>query len=210
MKFLQDLGMQYLNDTSKNKYKMSLYKCDCGKEFKTITANVKKGFVKSCGCSRKKHSFYKKSFPGASKHILYNTWNTMIHRCFNSNRKDYNYYGGNGIVVCERWLEFENFIEDMYKTYKENLTLDRIDTNKGYSQDNCRWTTKSIQVRNTKKIRKNNTSGYRGVTKVKDSWKAMIGINKNITIGYFKCRLQAAYAYDEYIVKNNLEHTKNF
>jgi len=107
----------------------------------------------------------------------------------------------------------QNFINDMYPSFQEGLSLDRIDNNKGYSLDNCRWTNKTIQARNTCKIQKNNTSGYRGVYLYKRTGKYVVRIRVNYTrinLGAFTTAIEAAKAYDKYVIDNNLEHTKNF
>ena len=63
---------------------------------------------------------------GLCGHRLYDTWKSMVHRCNNIKNVAYKYYGGRGIKVCNRWLDVRNFIEDMYPSYQEGLTLDRI------------------------------------------------------------------------------------
>lgn len=210
---LQDLGMVYATDKSKAKRRYGIYKCGyCGKEFKACTANIKNNHTKSCGCyqikmastSNKKHGFTKSRF--------YVCWADMRKRVLNINNIAYNNYGGRGIKICDRWLKFENFMSDMYSTYKEGLTLDRIDVNGNYEPSNCRWANIYTQARNTKEIRVNNTSGYRGVTFDKKSGKFLcqIGVNKkNIHIGRFNKAIEAAFAYNNYVIKNNLEHTIN-
>lgn len=150
---------------------------------------------------------------GLSKHRLYLCWFNMMQRCFDKNHKFYACYGGRGISVCDEWLDVSNFIEDMYPSFKEGLTLDRIDNNKGYYKDNCRWATQEIQSRNTRILYAHNTSGYRGVSwdKEKNKYRVSIKINnKSINVGSFITDIEAANAYDQYIVDNNLEHTKNF
>lgn len=136
----------------------------------------------------------------------------MISRCYDKSHESYSYYGLKGISVCERWHSSKNFIEDMYPTFKEGLTLDRKSNKGNYELSNCRWVTKSIQSRNTMMIRKNNTSGYRGVTYLKANlkWIAQIKINsKNKYLGSFCTSIEAAKAYDQYVISNNLEHTTN-
>lgn len=101
----------------------------------------------------------------------------------------------------------------MNDTYKEGLSIDRIDNNKGYSKDNCRWTTRTVQARNKRKLMSTNTSGYKGLcwSKAKNKWLARIKIaSKRIHIGIYDDKVEAAKAYDKYITDNNLEHTKNF
>lgn len=204
---LKDLGMKYPTEKSKNKLRYGLYKCYCGEEFETRTVNIKTGHTKSCGCNKgnKKHNL--------TNHILYKTWSNMMARCNNKNNPKYMYYGLRGIKVCNEWLDINNFIEDMSYNYQDYLTLDRIDVNKDYSKDNCRWVNRAIQTRNTRKLRINNTSGYRGVSWYKKSnkWKSQIKVdNKKINLGYFNDVIEAARAYDNYVILHNLEHTKNF
>lgn len=75
----------------------------------------------------------------------------------------------------------------------------------------CRWTTKTIQARNTKILGVNNTSGYKGVNFHKTKWRARITVDyKEIHLGTFDTALEAALVYDSYISQNNLEHTLNF
>ena len=201
---IEDLGI-----IGKNSARFGIYKCFCGKEFKTRTSYVKNGNTKSCGClnqlRKTKHNY--------SFHRLYNAWNAMKNRCNNPKDKDYPRYGGRGIKVCDEWLNIENFINDMYPSYVEGLTLDRKDNNLGYSPDNCRWVSKSTQSQNTRKIIATNKSGYRGVSFIKSRNKYQVSIcveNKKMSLGRFDTALEAAKIYDNYIKENNLNHPLNF
>lgn len=157
----------------------------------------------------------KRKTHGLSGHILYAKWVNMMHRCYNQNNKRYFDWGGRGITVCDRWHSVANFIEDMYPSYINGLSLDRKDNDKGYSKDNCRWVEDVVQKRNTRKLKQQNMTGYRGVSiierKNKTVFRAKIKVNNiSIHLGYFNDKIDAAKAYDKYIIDNNLEHTKNF
>ena len=84
---------------------------------------------------------------------FYRTWLNMRTRCNNKKTPNYNCYGGRGIKVCKRWNKFVNFYEDMKTGFQENLTLDRINNNKGYSMNNCRWTGRKQQAINRRNTR---------------------------------------------------------
>lgn len=82
---------------------------------------------------------------------LYNTWKNMIARCSNVKTKCYPYYGGRGIIVCEEWLDYDNFYEwAMSNGYDDTLTIDRINVNGNYNPNNCRWVDKEVQANNTR------------------------------------------------------------
>lgn len=136
----------------------------------------------------------------------------MIRRTSNVDDKRYKDYGAKGITVCEAWKDFNNFKNDMFSTYEKGLTLDRVDTNGNYEPSNCRWATASVQVRNTRIIYAHNTSGYRGVylDKRRNKWVSRIVLNnKGKFLGSFTTALEAAIAYDTFVIDNSLEHTKN-
>jgi hypothetical protein len=136
----------------------------------------------------------------------------MMQRCYRKTHKAYKNYGGRGISVCDKWHNISNFIEDMDSSFKEGLTLDREKNDENYDQTNCRWTTTLIQNRNKRIIQSNNKSGYKGVSFNKKQKKFISQItvdSKVIYLGVFSDAKNAAEAYDSYIVKNNLEHTKN-
>jgi hypothetical protein len=86
---------------------------------------------------------------GMSYTRIYGIWMGIKGRCNNPNSGDYHYYGGRGIAICERWENsFEAFYSDMGENYRDNLTIDRINSNGNYEKDNCRWIPMSNQVFN--------------------------------------------------------------
>lgn len=208
---IKDLGIISTN-TNKKRLRYGLYKCSCGNEFKAISSRVKNMHTKSCGCYTIMRTKEVNTTHGVNTHPLYNIWHNIIKRTTNIKAKQYKDYGGRGISICERWLKVENFIEDMYPTFEEGLTIDRINNDGNYEPSNCRWTTRSVQSRNTQIIRANNTSGYRGVcfNKSAKKWQAQIVICRKLKyLGLFLNASEAAKAYDSYVIENGLEHTIN-
>ena len=203
-KLLKDLGMMYITETSKWKARFGLYECQyCGKEFEANVNRVKRGSSKSCGCLVGKNMTH-----GMGQNKFYKTWHNMIQRCTNPNHKAYKDYGARGITICEEWLDVANFVAWAEATYPntEGMSLDRIDNDKGYSPENCRWVDRTTQALNRRKMR-TNTSGYVGVYSgvIKDGWYAKVGSNnKLINIGSFKTKEEAAQARDTYIIENGL------
>lgn len=79
----------------------------------------------------------------------YHSWACMIQRCTNPKRTYYQHYGGKGVKVCERWLQFENFLADMGERPSKKHSLDRIDNDGDYEPGNCRWADANTQARNS-------------------------------------------------------------
>ncbi len=80
----------------------------------------------------------------------YRAWSSMKQRCLNPKSYRYSYYGGRGITICDRWLNFESFLEDM-GICPVGSSLDRINPNQGYNPLNCRWANQLTQRNNTTK-----------------------------------------------------------
>lgn len=149
--------------------------CDCGKLTKSSTSNLIHNKHRSCGCYRNEVTSKRRKTHGLRGTTEYYTWASMIFRCFNKNSKFYKYYGGRGITVCEKWRKFENFLSDMGKK-PTGMSLDRIDNNKNYSPENCRWATHLEQM-NNRNISLKFT--YNGEEKTVAEWAVIYKIKPN-------------------------------
>lgn len=123
--------------------------CTCGKTCTVAAYLLKSYHTQSCGCSRSggTHKTH-----GKTHDPIYKVWYSMLGRCNNPNNKAYPNYGGRGIRVCERWLIFENFYEDVSKLEhfgEKGYSLDRIDNDGNYEPSNVRFADRKTQQRNT-------------------------------------------------------------
>lgn len=155
----------------KNKDKRILWlcRCDCGNQTIVSGKLLRNNHTKSCGCLAKEGNNTTHGHLRDGKvSSMYRSWAHMIGRCNNPNRKDYHYYGGRGIRVCDRWRNsFKNFLVDMGHPPTDKHTLDRINNNKGYCTENCRWATMKEQCRNR---RNNRLVTYQGKTQTLTDW----------------------------------------
>jgi len=213
MKIIKDMGMQYQTNKSSLKRRMAIFECECGSEHRAQASDVKRGHVSRCRkCSFKKRG-QKLITHGLSKHKCFPTWHNMMRRCYNESHNGYEIHRSRGISVCEEWHDISIFKVWFDTNFKEGLSIDRINNNGNYEPSNCRFATQTIQSRNTTSHYVNNTSGYRGVYKAsskKGTWRAQISLkHKSVHIGNFNNKIDAAVAYNNYIIYNNLEHTLN-
>lgn len=155
----EDHEKKYKNGTV---IKFVLCKCDCGKKKIINLNNLQRGLVKSCGCIVKTKN-------GLSNSRIGRIYHGMIQRCYNNKDLNYKNYGGRGIVLCKEWLNnFMNFyVWAKENGYKENLTIDRIDSNGNYCPENCRWVDMKTQQNNR---RNNRLLTFEGKTKTITQW----------------------------------------
>lgn len=170
-------------------------RCACGNDIVAKGKLLRDGRVRSCGCLLREarqrtvkialQAFVARSCQrarNASGRVLeppgYRSWWHMVQRCTRPKHKDYPYYGGRGITVCERWRTFANFVADM-GARPSGMSIDRIDNSKGYEPGNCRWATRSMQMRN---MRGNRLVTVAGRTQPLIAWSEETGVRAE-TIG---------------------------
>jgi len=150
-----------------------LCQCDCGNTAHIRTYCLTGGVTGSCGCIVKEM----KTTHGMSNIDTYSSWKSMKRRCYTVSNKSYKNYGARGITVCDRWRDsFQNFFDDM--GYRPNkMSIERIDNDKGYSKENCKWATYAEQNRNRRGNRK---ITHNGVTMIATDWSLKLGGADNL------------------------------
>ena len=126
--------------------------CECGNNCVADGLSLRQGRTVSCGCIRRNYA----TKHGLSKTPIYGVWTNMKSRCFNPNATEYENYGGRGISVCETWKnDFESFYRwAIQNGYSDGLEIDRIDNDAGYCPENCRFVSRTENLRNTSRNRR--------------------------------------------------------
>ncbi len=155
--------------------------CECGGKRIVSNDHLQRLENTDCGCTRRHKANWKKH--GMSNTRLYRIWSLMKERCYNSKRKEYKNYGGRGISVCKEWMDSKTFIEwALNNGYSDELTIERIDNNKNYCPDNCRWISKAEQMSNRRSC---HYITYNGETKTITQWAK----DNNLTYAQLRKRL---------------------
>lgn len=149
--------------------------CDCGVKKVLGGTALSMGMVNSCSCIRTENTAALRRTHGMSNTKIYVCWEEIRKRCRNPKVKAYKHYGARGIDVCDEWYNsFSKFYSDMIEGYEEHLTIDRIDVNKGYYKENCRWATWEVQNYNK---RNSFLIEYKGQKLNKYEWSKITGIH---------------------------------
>lgn len=156
--------------------------CDCGNYTVCRGTHLISGGIRSCGC----FALDLRTNHGWCGSPEYRTYYNILKRCYDQNDNRFSDYGGRGIKVCDRWLDgFENFIADMGQRPGKEFSIDRIDVNGDYTPDNCKWSNRIQQARNTR-VRKDSKTGVRGVTVKGNRFHAQLYCNgENHDLGWY-------------------------
>lgn len=176
-----------------NAHSMFKCVCDCGKETIVTSNNLRRNHTTSCGCmSSRKDIGVRSSTHKMRNHPLYTTWTGMINRCYWHKHNRSKHYRLKGIIMCDEWRSnFENFRDwALSNGWQKGLQIDRIDNDKNYCPENCRWATVKEQARNR-------TSNVRltidGVTKLCIEWSELARVHPST----IRQRIKRVYSHKE-------------
>jgi hypothetical protein len=185
--------------------KIWLCRCDCGQLRFVASNSLKTGNTKSCGCFQKDQAaaFCRIRTKHGQTHTKeYKIWGSMKSRCYNSKSDSFDHYGKRGIQVCEKWLNsFDEFFRDMGKCPK-GFQIDRIDNDKDYFPENCRWVDAKTNMRNrsiTIRLTVN------GITRTLYEWSEIVGID----YGLLWQRLRHGWTHEKIVYFPKRKHVRN-
>jgi hypothetical protein len=148
-----------------NRGRLAVCACDCGGSTIASAYNVKTGHTGSCTCLKKQRVSDACISHGKSHTHLYTVWVGIKGRCYNKRNRAYEYYGGRGVKMVDRWKDSPEVFIAWAEShgYETGLQIDRKDPAGGYSPENCRFVDQNMSSANTRLIRANNKTGFRGV-----------------------------------------------
>lgn len=166
-------------------------KCDCGGEIVTSTTSLLREQTRSCGCLAKETLLlYAKErhvkTHGLTKSKAYSIWAGIKKRCLNPRTEKFHHYGGKGVKVCEKWMRFEGFLEDMGHPPTTKHTIERVAASGNYEPNNCKWATWKEQANNTSRNHRLTVNGE-SMTLFQAAEKYMIGesvIRRRLKLGW--------------------------
>lgn len=160
-----------ISHKKKGKYNVNYFvcKCDCGNTTEIRVSHIFHDNQKSCGCISRK---YENSVVGDA---IYDTWNRMMHRCYDINHHKYPRYGARGVIICNEWKNnYDNFYNwAINNGFELGLSIDRINNDGNYEPSNCRWATRKQQMNNTSR---NRYITYNNETHTLAEWCDILGI----------------------------------
>src|SRR5215469_1511097 len=173
-----------------NQSSLWLCRCHCGRFAVVGRESLKYGRSKGCNLCYHKRRHLQASVAHRAE---YKVWYNMKNRCLNPKRVDYHRYGGRGIGICSRWINsFEAFLQDMGPRPSRSHSIDRIDNDRGYEKDNCRWATRKEQSCNRRSTR---LITHNGQTLCLKDWAALSRISR----ATLRSRLAAGWSFADAI-----------
>jgi len=155
--------------------------CDCGAEVEIRADSIRSGSTTSCGCAQKQAVSEANSKHGMCESPEYIAWTQARYRCGKKDHPNYRNYGGRGISVCDRWQDsFDAFYADMGPRPSDKHSLERVDNDKGYSPENCKWATSKEQGNNKRSCR---IIEHEGVSLNVTQWAQAVGMCRNTLTG---------------------------